>query len=213
MSLQVCEIFYSIQGESSLVGYPCIFIRLSECNLRCTYCDTLYARKPGKQQTVDHIIEDIAQYPCTLVAITGGEPLMQEPTQKLVAKLIQRGYRVLLETNGSFALDGLDKRCVKIVDIKCPGSGEAQSFNPAVLDGLSERDEVKFVISDRCDYEYARDFLEQMSAITVAAVHFSPVMHCLPAAELAAWILEDGLAVRCAPQLHRFIWPDRERGV
>ncbi len=213
MSLQVCEIFFSIQGESSRAGYPCVFIRLSGCNLHCSYCDTLYAQSSGEQYSVDQIIEEVRRYPCRLVAITGGEPLLQAETPKLVAGLIQGGYSVLLETNGSIELDVLDKSCIKIVDVKCPASGEQSSFNPAVLAGLGSQDELKFVISDRCDYEFARDFLGSLDRVTVAAVHFSPVMSRLPASELAAWILADGLPVRCAPQLHRFIWPDTVRGV
>lgn len=213
MSLQVCEIFYSIQGESSSAGYPCIFIRLSGCNLNCSYCDTTYAHNPGQEYLVDQIIKSIDCYPCRLVAITGGEPLLQEQTPRLVSELIQAGYSVLLETNGTIEIGGLDVRCKKIVDIKCPASGEVQSFNPAVIDGLTGQDELKFVISDRCDYEYARDFLRRMGGITIGAIHFSPVMSRLPVSELAAWILADGLSVRCAPQLHRFIWPDITRGV
>jgi len=213
MSLQVCEIFYSIQGESSYTGYPCVFIRLSGCNLNCSYCDTQYAQAPGEQLSIDQIIKTIGHYPCRLVAVTGGEPLVQEDTPQLVHELIHAGYRVLLETNGSVEVGALDERCVKIVDIKCPASGEQQSFNPAVLDLLRGQDELKFVISDRCDYDYARDFLQGLGSIKVAAIHFSPVMSRLPASELAAWILADGLSVRCAPQLHRFIWPDIERGV
>jgi len=213
MSLQVCEIFYSIQGESSYAGYPCIFIRLSGCNLNCSYCDTTYAYNPGQEYLVDQIIKSIDRYPCRLVAITGGEPLLQEQTPQLVSELIQAGYSVLLETNGTIEVGALDVRCVKIVDIKCPASGEVQSFNPAVLDGLGAQDELKFVISDRCDYEYARDFLQRLGSITIGAIHFSPVMSRIPVSELAAWILADGLTVRCAPQLHRFIWPDITRGV
>jgi 7-carboxy-7-deazaguanine synthase len=213
MSLQVCEIFYSIQGESSSAGYPCIFIRLSGCNLNCSYCDTTYAYNPGQEYLVDQIIKSIDCYPCRLVAITGGEPLLQEQTPQLVSELIQAGYSVLLETNGTIEVGALDIRCVKIVDIKCPASGEVQSFNPAVLGGLSRKDELKFVISDRCDYEFARDFLQRLGSITIGAIHFSPVMSRIPVSELAAWILADGLSVRCAPQLHRFIWPDITRGV
>lgn len=213
MSLRVCEIFYSIQGESLRAGSPCVFVRLSGCNLRCSYCDTLYAHEGGDERTAAHIIDSVGQYPCRLVEITGGEPLVQEETPLLVSGLLDHGYMVLLETNGTITADGLDSRCVRIVDVKCPGSGEAQRFNPAVLTGLGPRDEVKFVISDRGDYEYARDFLPRLAPISLAAIHFSPVMTRLPVAELAAWILADGLDVRCMPQLHRLIWPDRERGV
>lgn len=213
MSLQVCEIFYSIQGESVRAGYPCIFIRLAGCNLRCSYCDTVYAQSPGTQYLVEDIIKSVGRYPCRLVEITGGEPLLQEQTPDLVCELLDRDYIVLLETNGTIALDGLDKRCIKIVDVKCPASGEDRSFNTAVLDDLREQDELKFVISDRSDYEFACDFLKRMSGTRVAAVHFSPVLSRLAASDLASWILADGLNVRCAPQLHRLIWPDIDRGV
>jgi 7-carboxy-7-deazaguanine synthase len=213
MSLQVCEIFYSIQGESTCAGCPCVFIRLAGCNLRCSYCDTVYAQTGGTEYAVEDIIAAVSQYPCRLVAITGGEPLLQKHTPQLAAELLNRGFSVLLETNGTIACDALDSRCVKIVDVKCPASGEAHRFNPAVLDSLSPRDELKFVLSDRVDYEFARDFLNRLSGISLAAVHFSPVMAALAPCELAAWILADGLHVRCALQLHRLIWPDRDRGV
>jgi len=213
MSLQVCEIFYSIQGESTRAGYPCIFIRLAGCNLRCTYCDTDYAQTGGTEYTVQAIIAAVSKYPCRLVEITGGEPLLQKHTPQLAAELLNRGFIVLIETNGSMPIGGLDNRCVKIVDVKCPASGEAESFNPEVLNGLSPHDELKFVISDRSDYEFARDFLGRLGGISLPAVHFSPVISRLSAADLAAWILADGLNVRCALQVHRCIWPDIERGV
>ena len=213
MSLQVCEIFYSIQGESVRAGYPCIFIRLAGCNLRCSYCDTVYAQSPGTQYSVEDIIKSVGLYPCRLVEITGGEPLLQDQTPHLVRELLNLGYSVLLETNGTIAHDVLDNRCIKIVDVKCPASGEGGSFNTAVLEGLSEHDELKFVISDRNDYEFARDFLKRLAGGTLGAVHFSPVLFRLTASDLASWILSDGLNVRCAPQLHRLIWPDIDRGV
>lgn len=213
MSLQICEIFYSIQGESTRAGYPCIFIRLAGCNLRCSYCDTVYAQSPGTQYSVEDIIASVGRYPCRLVEITGGEPLVQEQTPHLVHELLNLGYSVLLETNGTLALDELDNRCIKIVDVKCPASREGHCFNERVLAGLSEHDELKFVISDRSDYEFARDFLKRLAGVTLAAVHFSPVVSRLPVSDLASWILADGLSVRCAPQLHRYIWPDIDRGV
>lgn len=213
MTLKVCEIFYSIQGESTRAGCPCVFVRLAGCNLRCSYCDTLYAQTGGDEWPLIEIVAAVERYPCRLAEITGGEPLLQKHTPRLAAELLNRGFSVLLETNGTIALDCLDRRCVKIVDVKCPASGEADSFNPAVLNGLSPQDELKFVLSERNDYEFARDFLQQHTGIRVAAVHFSPVMSRLAAADLAAWILADGLNVRCALQLHRCIWPDRERGV
>lgn len=213
MSLQVCEIFYSIQGESIRAGYPCIFIRLSGCNLRCTYCDTVYAQSEGTHYSIDDIITTLSKYPCRLVELTGGEPLLQDQTPHLVHKLLNSDYTVLIETNGTIALNGLDSRCIKIVDVKCPSSGEGHCFNSAVLEELSSQDELKFVIADRNDYEFARDFLKRLTGTSVGAVHFSPVMSRLPVSGLASWILADGLNVRCAPQLHRLIWPDIERGV
>jgi 7-carboxy-7-deazaguanine synthase len=155
----------------------------------------------------------VSKYPCRLVELTGGEPLLQEHTPQLIQELLSRGYTVLLETNGSIACDGLDIRCIKIVDVKCPSSGEAHSFNTTVLDGLHELDELKFVIADRDDYEFARDFIRIHADRIPGTVHFSPVVEKLPVAELAAWIMTDGLSVRLAPQLHRFIWPEAERGV
>jgi 7-carboxy-7-deazaguanine synthase len=213
MTLKVSEIFYSIQGESLRAGYPCVFVRLAGCNLRCTYCDTAYALHGGTQRSIEEILKDVKQYRCSLVEVTGGEPLLQDETPELITKLAETGYNVLLETNGTITLSGLDKRCIKVVDVKCPSSGEDKKFNSAVLEGLSEQDELKFVISDRFDYEFACSFLKLHANIAVASVHFSPVMSRLAASELAAWILEDGLSVRCAPQLHRFIWPDIEHGV
>lgn len=213
MTLQVCEIFYSIQGESSRAGYPCAFIRLAGCNFRCTYCDTVYAQSGGTPHSINDIIVAVSKYPCRLVEITGGEPLLQDQTPNLVQELLSRDYTVLLETNGSIPLDRLDKRCIKIVDVKCPSSGEEHSFNSAVIGGVSEQDELKFVVAERGDYEFARDFIQRYAKRIPETVHFSPVLEKLPVAELASWILADGLSVRCAPQLHRFIWPDVERGV
>jgi len=213
MSLQVCEVFYSIQGESARAGCPCVFVRLAGCNLHCSYCDTLYARTGGEERSVDEIVAAVGMYPCRLVEITGGEPLVQKQTPRLVSGLLNTGYCVLLETNGTLVPEGIDSRCVKIVDVKCPSSGEMHRFNPAVLAALTPRDELKFVISDRGDFEFARAFLSRLAGISLAAIHFSPVMTRLSASDLAAWILADGLNVRCTPQLHRLIWPDEERGV
>lgn len=214
MTLKLAEIFYSIQGESIRAGYPCVFIRLAGCNLRCTYCDTVYAQSGGTHYSIMDILNAVLHYPCRLVEITGGEPLLQDQTPDLVQELLGREYTVLLETNGSIPLDRLDKRCIKIVDVKCPSSGEGHSFTNAVLDGLNVlQDELKFVIADRGDYEFARDFIQRYSERIPGTVHFSPVLEKMPVAELATWIMTDGLSVRCTPQLHRFIWPNVERGV
>lgn len=215
MTLRVKEIFYSIQGESSHAGRPCVFVRLTGCNLRCSYCDTRYAYEGGQELAVEAILERVATYGCLLVEVTGGEPLIQGETPALISRLLAAGYEVLLETNGTRDLGRVDPRCVKIMDIKCPSSGEADRHDPANLDLLSARDEVKFVIGDRADYEYARRILEfcRRRPIKVKAFHFSPVFEKLSPRSLAAWILEDRLDVRLHLQLHKIIWSPDQTGV
>ncbi|MFC1592188.1 radical SAM protein [Thermodesulfobacteriota bacterium] len=213
MTINVNEIFYSIQGESSFAGRPCIFVRLTGCNLRCAYCDTQYAYGEGEALSLAAVLERVGAYPCRLVELTGGEPLLQEPAPELIAGLLDRGYTVLLETNGSQDISRADSRCIRIVDVKCPSSGEAASFDSANLDRLGSRDEVKFVVGSRADYEYARDMLRQVRERTaVAHIHFSPVHALLEPERLAGWILEDGLEVSLGLQLHKLLWPDRQRG-
>lgn len=214
MPLKVNEIFYSIQGESSYAGYPCVFVRLTGCNLRCTYCDTAYAYADGQTITVDALLEQIAAYPCRLVEITGGEPLLQEETPRLIKKLLDRGNTVLLETNGTIDLSPVDPRCFKIMDIKCPSSGESGKNNFANLSRLAAHDEIKFVIATNEDYAYAKKMLPLLQQHTAPChIHFSPVYgRCDPAA-LASWILEDGLPVRLSLQLHKAIWPGLQGGV
>ncbi len=214
MSLIVNEIFFSIQGESTLAGLPCIFIRLTGCNLRCAYCDTTYAYKEGQPREIDAILNRIGTYPCKRIAITGGEPLLQSDTPDLVANLLQSGHEVILETNGSIDISQVDDRCCRIVDVKCPGSGEQVSFNPDNLQYLSPADQVKFVLGDRNDYDFARNYLAELpSRLPPGNRLFSPDMTRLAPAELAAWILADGLDVRMHLQQHKFIWPGIERGV
>ena len=214
MSLIVNEIFFSIQGESVYAGCPCIFIRLTGCNLRCSYCDTPYAYEGGVAMQLSEIMHRISLYPCRLVEITGGEPLLQSDTPELISRLLLKDYSVLMETNGSFDILSVDSRCVKIIDIKCPGSGESHRFNMENLSAMGAKDQVKFVICHREDYDYAKDKLKKIPR-NVPDHHalFSPAAGILSPADLADWILEDGLNVRLHLQLHRIIWPDQDRGV
>jgi len=214
MPLTVNEIFYSIQGESSFAGFPCIFVRLSGCNLRCTYCDTRYAYNRGTVMQHEDILRAVAAYPCTLVEITGGEPLLQEETPLLIQQLLDRQYRVLLETNGTIDCSGIDPRCIKIMDIKCPSSGAAEQNRLENLSCLTRQDEIKFVIATREDYEFARAMLPRIRKVCASnMIHFSPVREAVNPAVLAEWILEDGLPVRLHLQLHKLLWPDRSHGV
>lgn len=214
MSLIVNEIFHSIQGESTYAGLPCVFVRLTGCNLRCSYCDTRYAYEEGQDTTIQGILNNIADYQCNLVEITGGEPLMQRETPDLIKTLLEKGYQVLMETNGSFGLGQVDPRCIKIMDIKCPDSGEHERCDLTNLNILGKLDQIKFVVTSRRDYEYARDILSRHTlAISPGAILISPVRDKLDFAELAKWMLEDNLNARLHLQLHKVIWPGIDRGV
>jgi 7-carboxy-7-deazaguanine synthase len=214
LTLNVNEIFYSIQGESSFSGIPCIFIRLTGCNLRCSYCDTRYACDEGTVLSLDEVLRRIALFPCSLVEVTGGEPLLQQNTPKLLRILLHLGYKVLVETNGSMNIEAIDKRCIRIVDIKCPSSGEADMNDLGNLKRLTGKDELKFVIGCRSDYEFAKDLVlsPEIMNLKIKPPLFSPVMNKLKPKRLAAWILEDHLNVRLQVQLHKVIWGNR-RGV
>ncbi len=215
MTLKVNEVFYSIQGESSFAGLPCVFVRLTGCNLRCSYCDTQYAYDEGNTLKIDEIIAEVGSYECRLVEITGGEPLIQEETPALIQRLLDEDHEVLLETNGSQDISRVDGRCVKIVDIKCPSSGEEDKNDLKNLTLLTDKDEVKFVIGDRGDYEYAKHVLNLIPAYSTRkrAVHFSAVYGKTDPKTLAKWILEDHLSVRLHMQLHKLIWGQGQRGV
>lgn len=215
MSLKINEIFYSIQGESSFAGKPCIFIRLTGCNLRCSYCDTQYAYNEGNMMTLDEIINHVKGYNCSLVEITGGEPLLQKETPLLVNRLLDSEYEVLLETNGTMDISIIDDRCVRIMDIKCPSSAEAEQNDLKNLKRLTDRDELKFVIGDLHDYEFAKEILAGMameSSLNIK-VHFSPSFGILDPQKLAEWILNDNLNVKLQLQLHKYIWNPERRGV
>jgi len=215
LSLKINEIFYGIQGESSYTGQPCVFVRLTGCNLRCSYCDTQYAYSEGEEMEIDEIIGRVSSYRCSLVEVTGGEPLIQEDTPNLIHRLLEEGFEVLLETNGSRDISIVDGRCIRIIDIKCPSSGEEKKSNPENLKRLKENDEIKFVIGDRADYEYAKNILDNINLDSPVknAIHFSNVFGRIHPKTLAQWILEDHLNVRLHIQLHKFIWGSEQRGV
>ena len=202
--LNITEVFYSLQGEASYAGAPCIFIRLTECNLRCAYCDTSYAFGTGRSMAISSILDEIKQYPCKLVEITGGEPLYQDDVIDLVASLYELGYTTLLETNGSLYLGDVPDYVIKIVDVKTPGSDMQHSFMNWNLKFLQPHDELKFVITNHNDYLFACGFLQQHQP-RVNAVYFSPVTSLLPPKVLSGWMLEDGVQARLGLQLHKLL--------
>ncbi len=215
MSLTVNEIFHSIQGESTYAGRPCVFVRLTGCNLRCAHCHTRYAYHEGQPKEVNDILDKVAAFNCPLVEITGGEPLLQTETPALIYQLLESGREVLLETNGSRDISEVDDRCIRIMDIKCPSSGEYLRNDSANMDRLTEKDEIKFVIGGREDYEFAKktpleswDFAKRSNP-----VHFSPIHGVQGAKKLAEWILRDHLNVRLHLQMHKLIWDPNKRGV
>ena len=214
MALKINEIFFSIQGESTYTGQPCVFIRLTGCNLRCTYCDTAYAYDEGIFMDIEEIVEKVDSFECSLVEITGGEPLLQSETPQLISHLLDRGYKTLLETNGSKDIGFVDKRCVRIMDIKCPSSGEEKNNDLENLKSLKSGDEIKFVIADRTDYDFARNILNSVPYDKAGVtVNFSPCFSKIQPGELAAWMLDDKMDVRLNLQLHKFIWDPDRRGV
>ena len=229
----ITEIFKSVQGESTRAGLPCIFVRLTGCNLRCTWCDTAYAFHGGKKMSVEEVCERVdalagreedmsgSQARVPLVELTGGEPLLQEEIYPLAEKLLAEGYTVMIETSGERFVGRLPREVIKIVDVKCPDSGEPDTFDMNNLDALSENDEVKFVLATRRDYEFAKEFTARHElARRVKQVLFSPVFEDpegkwpgLEARELVEWMLADGLPVRLGLQLHKFIWDPATKGV
>lgn len=215
MSLKVNEIFQSIQGESSYAGSPCVFVRLTGCNLRCAWCDTAYAYEEGDVMELTDILDRVENYRCPLVEVTGGEPLLQEETPELIRRLLDKGFRVLLETNGSLDVSSVDPRCVKILDIKCPSSGEAEKNLFKNLDHLTDLDEIKFVIGGREDYDYAREKFPLIFQIRQERniIHFSPLHGRMKPQTLAGWILEDRLPVKLQLHIHKILWPGERRGV
>jgi 7-carboxy-7-deazaguanine synthase len=228
--MYITEIFNSIQGEGTRAGLPCVFVRLTGCNLRCTWCDTAYAFHGGKKMSVDEVVAQVDSLSGRsdenkagkgLVELTGGEPLLQEEIYPLADRLLSAGYTVMIETSGERFIGRLPKRVIKIVDVKCPDSGEADTFQQRNLDEFSANDEVKFVISSRKDYEFAREFVEKHKlAGRVKEILFSPVhddphgkWQGLEARTLVEWILQDGLRVRLGLQLHKIVWDPATNGV
>lgn len=214
MSLLISEIFASIQGESSRAGLPCIFIRLAGCNLKCRWCDTTYAEEGGSEKSINTILEAVGSWKIRLVEITGGEPLYQPECSTLAQQLLQAGYTVLVETNGSQPIAQLPDGVIRIMDIKCPDSGMADHFYSANVEALTEEDEIKFVLASRRDYEYGVAMIRQYRLDQRCRhLFFSPVLRDLPAAQLAEWMLADLPPARLHLQLHTVIWPGVERGV
>jgi 7-carboxy-7-deazaguanine synthase len=210
----ITEIFKSIQGESTFAGLPCIFVRLTGCNLRCHWCDTAYAFHGGKKMTIDDVVAKVREFDGKLVEITGGEPLLQDDVYPLTNRLLSDGYQVLVETSGERNISRLPKAVIKVLDVKCPGSGEGGTFCNDNLAELEKKDQVKFVIVDENDYSFARDFMLQNDlGQRVNEVILSPVFGKLHPLQLTEWILRDSLNVRLGLQIHKFIWDPETRGV
>ena len=213
-TLTINEIYHSIQGESTWAGEPCVFVRLTFCDLRCTYCDTEYAFYEGKKQPLSEILATVATFNCQLVEITGGEPLLQKNVLPLMVSLADAGYTILLETSGSHDISQVDSRVHRIMDLKTPGSGECAKNLFSNIDHLTQRDEVKFVIGSREDYEWSREqVITHRLAERSRAVLFSPIFGRIDPRDIVEWILADRLPVRFQLQMHKFIWTPAKRGV
>ena len=211
--LKVHEIFYSLQGESTRAGWPCVLVRLTGCQMRCSWCDSEYAFYDGAWMSRDEVIAEVGRHGCPMVEVTGGEPLLQPGTRPLLAALADRGYEVLLETGGGLDVSGVDPRVRRIVDVKCPASGEAEGNRWANLGLLTGRDEVKFVLADEADYRWARRVIEEHDLGHRCAVSLSPVSGSIDPADIAAWMLRDRLAARLQLQLHKLLWGSDATGV
>ena len=213
-TLTINEIYHSVQGESTWVGSPCVFVRLTFCNLRCNYCDTEYAFYEGMKRSLGDILNAVAGYRCPLVEITGGEPLLQKNVLPLMVMLCDSGYTVLLETSGAHDISQVDPRVHRIMDLKTPGSGEVDRNLWSNIDQLTTRDEVKFVMGSREDYEWSRDKVQRYDLPSrCRAVRFSPIFGRIDPREIVEWILADNLNVRFQLQMHKFIWRPTQRGV
>ena len=211
--LKVNEIYYSVQGESTYSGLPCVFVRLTYCNLRCTYCDTEYAFYEGKDLTIEQIIKKVKKYNCNLVEVTGGEPLMQEESFELIHLLCENGFEVLLETGGSLSIKEVDKRVKIIMDLKCPSSGMMKKNLYENLDYLKNTDELKFVVGNKEDYNWCKKTIKKYSMIDKHEILFSNVFNELKPEKLVNWILHDNLKVRFQLQAHKYIWDPKTKGV
>ena len=215
-TLNVNEIYRTVQGEGVRAGRPCTIVRLTGCTLRCAWCDTAYAYDQGREMTLDQVLQQVRRLEQPLVLVTGGEPLCQDAAGELLARLCDAGHEVLLETNGSIDVADVDPRVIRCIDVKCPGSGQAHSFRTQNLDALRLDDEVKFVLADRADYDYARLIIARHRLTSRAHVILTPAADRLAPAELARWMLADAEmphGVRMGIQLHKILWPGRDRGV
>jgi len=214
MALRVNEIFFSIQGESTWSGLPCTFVRLTGCNLRCSYCDTQYAYDQGEDWTLDAVFQRLTDTQCRRVTVTGGEPLLQDEALVLVTRLINKGFMVSMETNGSMNIGSVDPRCIKVMDLKCPSSGMQEHNRMDNIQRLGSLDQVKFVIADQNDYFFARDMVEKLGHVMDAErILFSAVHGFLGADQLAVWMLNDHIHARLQIQLHKYLWPGKDHGV
>jgi 7-carboxy-7-deazaguanine synthase len=211
--LEVTEIYKSVQGESTYMGLPCVFIRLTGCNLRCVWCDTPHAFHDGKKLSIHQIIDEVKSYDINLVEITGGEPLLQKEVFPLMESLLKNKFKVMLETSGSLAINNVPAKVIKIIDLKCPGSGEENKNLWENLNHLTSTDEIKFVIADKTDYEWSKKVLQDYKLDKKVPVLFSPVFEKLKLKDLTEWILEDNLPVRLHTQLHKYIWDQKTIGV
>ena len=211
--LNINEIFYSIQGESSAAGLPTVFVRLTGCNLRCSYCDTEYAFYEGNEYQINEVVDIVERYNCGLVEITGGEPLLQKDVFPLMTKLCDLGFDVMLETSGSLSIENVDKRVKIVMDLKCPSSGMVNKNLYGNIEFLKPNDEVKFVIGTRDDYIWAKEQIEKFSLINKVEVLFSPVFDSIEPKRIVEWILQDKLKVRFQLQLHKYIWEPETKGV
>ena len=213
MALKINEIYYSVQGESTHAGRPCIFIRLTYCNLRCTYCDTEYAFYEGKDMEITHIMNEIKQWDCNLVEVTGGEPLFQDKCINLLNELINSNYEVMLETGGSLSISDVPKKVIKIVDFKCPSSTMEKKNLWSIVEDLQPHDEVKFVIGNREDFDWARDRIIEYSLDKICTLLFSPTFEKIDPQLMVEWILAENLPVRMQMQMHKMIWSPDKQGV
>ena len=213
MSLKINEIYYSVQGESTHAGRPCIFIRLTYCNLRCSYCDTEYAFYDGKDMEITYIMSEIKRWDCNLVEVTGAEPLFQDECIDLLNELVNSNYEVMLETGGSLSISDVPKKVVKIVDFKCPSSGMVKKNLWSIVDDLQAHDEVKFVIGNREDFDWAKDRITEYSMDKICTLLFSPTFGEINPQQIVEWILAENLPVRMQLQMHKMIWSPEEKGV
>ena len=213
MALKINEIYYSVQGESTHAGRPCVFIRLTYCNLRCTYCDTEYAFYEGKDMEITHIMNEIKQWDCNLVEVTGGEPLFQDKCISLLNELVNSNYEVMLETGGSLSISDVPKKVIKIVDFKCPSSAMEKKNLWSIVEDLQPNDEVKFVIGNREDFDWAKDRITEYSLDKICTLLFSPTFGKIDPQLIVEWILAENLPVRMQMQMHKMIWSPDKQGV